>query len=532
MLKYYANDFKLIRSKIGKKIATLVFIQIIFIIASFIILTYYQSQTTYLGNSINIAGKNRFLTSNLMYQVSEYLFEDTSKTSSQINSAIDQLESNILVLRQGGTISDTNLKPLPSEFLDDWNIIYQKWVSLKTILTNDLTKSSEKISPITVTIVSPISTAAEIDKGIKDTFESSTLSLIDSSNVLATKLGGYVKNSVEYSLFLQRLFSVLNILVTAVFIFYIIRKILKPIVALTTATSEVSRGNLNVSVKSKGHDELAVLSESFNSMITSIKNYIKKQNELKKEIEKTNEELKHKDQLKDEFIQVAAHELRSPIQPILGLSELLQRREIGDSSNIGMTDTIKEEEKEIIDAIIRNSKRLVLLTEDILDVAKIESKSLSLKKEKFNLIEMIKDVLKEYEHQIQNSNSIKLSFETPEINEIIIEGDKNRLSRVFYNLLNNAIRFTKKGSITVNVERKTNNIIISIKDTGIGIPPELLPKLFTKFATDSQTGSTGLGLFISKRIIEMHGGRIWAINNISNGESKGSTFAFSLPLIN
>ena len=290
MLKYYANDFKLIRSKIGKKIATLVFIQIIFIIASFIILTYYQSQTTYLGNSINIAGKNRFLASNLMYQVSKYLFEDTSKTSSQINSAIDQLESNILILRQGGMISDTNLQPLPSEFLDDWNIIYQKWVSLKTILTNDLTKSSEKISPITVTIVSPISTAVEIDKDIKNIFESNTLSLIDSSNVLATKLGEYVKNSVEYSLFLQRLFSVLNILVTAVFIFYIIRKILKPIVALTTATSEVSRGNLNVSVKSKGHDELAVLSESFNSMITSIKNYIKKQNELKKEIEKANEE--------------------------------------------------------------------------------------------------------------------------------------------------------------------------------------------------------------------------------------------------
>ena len=172
-------------------------------------------------------------------------------------------------------------------------------------------------------------------------------------------------------------------------------------------------------------------------------------------------ELKHKDQLKDEFIQVAAHELRSPIQPILGLSELLQRREIGDSSNIGMTDTIKEEEKEIIDAIIRNSKRLVLLTEDILDVAKIESRSLSLKKEKFNLIEMIKDVLREYEHEIQNSNSIKLSFETPEINEIIIEGDKHRLNRVFYNLLNNAISSQRRVALLLRLKEKVIILLLA-----------------------------------------------------------------------
>src|SRR5829696_2061495 len=131
MLKHYADNFKFIRSKIGFKIGTLVLIQIIFI-------TYYQSQSTYLGNSINIAGKNRFLTSNLMFSITEYFMDYNNSDSSKIINAIDQLESNILILKQGGQISDINLKPLPSEFSNDWYNIYQKWSLLKTILTNTI----------------------------------------------------------------------------------------------------------------------------------------------------------------------------------------------------------------------------------------------------------------------------------------------------------------------------------------------------------------------------------------------------------
>ena len=143
MLKYYANAF--IHSKIGSKIVIFVFILIILVITNFIIFSYYQSQMTYLGNSINIAGKNRFLTSNLMFHISEYLFEDNTKNSSKINSAINQLESNILALRQGGnSIAGIDLKPLPREFLDDWNKIYQKWVSLKTIIANNIIKADDE----------------------------------------------------------------------------------------------------------------------------------------------------------------------------------------------------------------------------------------------------------------------------------------------------------------------------------------------------------------------------------------------------
>jgi signal transduction histidine kinase len=265
-------------------------------------------------------------------------------------------------------------------------------------------------------------------------------------------------------------------------------------------------------------------------MLNSIKN-IKNQDKLINELKKANEELKYKDQLKNDFINVAAHEMKTPIQPIISVAELLRQE--------GMNQIEKVKEKELLDIIYRNAKRLMQLAEDVLDVTRIETGSFFLNKEKFNVKEMVTDILREYEQKIVESNkkNIKLSYEIHHNDNnnndgIIIEGDRNRLSQVVYNLLNNAIKFTNEGSITVIVdERKKGNndydeILISIKDTGIGIHPEILPKLFTKFATKSLRGGTGLGLFISKKIIELHGGKIWATNN---KECVGSTFTFSLP---
>ena len=538
VLSYSADAFRLIRSKIGRRIAILVFIQIFFIVASLVVLSYYQSQMTYLGNSINIAGKNRFLTSNLMFSTAEYFMENGSDIS-KIDTAIEQLESNIMALKKGGKISGIDLKPLPPEFSDEWDIVYQKWIELKKIISNNILKESQIIKPVEEGMISSSSSSTSstntetivVDKNIKITLEAAALSLVNSSNVLVTKLGEYTKDSSQYSIFLQELFAILNIGVTTVFILYIIRKLLKPILALTTATSEVKSGNLNIAVKIKGNgDELSFLSESFNSMVTAIKNYIKKQNQLTKELEKANEELRYRDQLKDEFINIAAHELKTPIQPILALCELLRDRE-----------TTIEKDEEILDVIIRNSNRLMKLAEDILNVARIESGSFSLKKEKFNLNEMIKEILKDYEKRIvENNKNIKLFYKTYDNNELIVEADRNRLSQVIHNLLNNAFNFTNEGSITVIVERKNdknnknnnNEVTVSIKDTGTGIDLEILPKLFTKFATKSPIPGTGLGLFISKSIIELHGGKIWASNNndISGSNDEGSTFTFSLPI--
>ena len=272
-------------------------------------------------------------------------------------------------------------------------------------------------------------------------------------------------------------------------------------------------------------------------MVRSLKSYIKKQNELTKQLENANEQLKYRDKLKDEFINVAAHELRTPIQPILGLTEYLHFTKVGpndsssSSSNIPMT--VRQEEL-VLDIILRNSKRLMQLTEDILDVTKIESGSFLLKKEKFDLNKMIIEILDELRHRINsNEDNVSLYYESYEEDRpIIIEGDRSRLCQVVNNLLNNAFKFTTKGSIRVTITRNDNEnkIVVKVKDTGIGIHPDMMPKLFTKFATKSDMGGTGLGLFLSKSIIEKHGGRIWAENDNYNGNT-GATFAFSLPIV-
>jgi two-component system, OmpR family, sensor histidine kinase VicK len=244
------------------------------------------------------------------------------------------------------------------------------------------------------------------------------------------------------------------------------------------------------------------------------------------------EKLKQVDEMKNEFINVAAHELRTPIQPILSLSQVLQS---------GTNDT---KQQELLDIIIRNAKRLQRLTDDILDATKIESHSLNLKKERFNLIELISNIVQDVTSQIKKaSGKLKLVFyKSDDDNDnqgIIIEADKARITQVFLNLLNNAIKFTEEGTISIDVKAAEENntddvIIVSVKDTGDGIDSEIMPKLFTKFAS-KRSGGTGLGLYISKSIVEAHGGRIWAENNSDAAVEKrtmGATFYFSLPVMN
>jgi signal transduction histidine kinase len=222
---------------------------------------------------------------------------------------------------------------------------------------------------------------------------------------------------------------------------------------------------------------------------------------------------------------VAAHELRTPIQPILGLSEIIR-------SKIKDTNQDTTEFTELLDVIARNAKRLQRLTEDILDVTKIESQSLRLDKEYLSVNEIIESVLADYKKEMDGKKKRKIELVYSNYdrdNNNFAEVDKERLTQVISNLLSNAIKFTQEGGeITINVERNnfTRLIIVNIRDNGYGIDPEILPRLFTKFASKSFAG-TGLGLYISKSIVEAHGGRIWAENNI---DGKGATFTFSLPI--
>ena len=240
------------------------------------------------------------------------------------------------------------------------------------------------------------------------------------------------------------------------------------------------------------------------------------------------EKLKEADNMKNEFINVAAHELRTPIQPILSLSQVLQSK---------IKDT---KQRELLDAIVRNAKRLQRLTNNILDVSKIESHSLNLNKEQFELSNVISNCISDIEDQDEKVRNGKLElFYEPSKQDIFVEADKVRISQVISNLLNNAVKFTEDGAVSIDVVVKENNnngnnngniIIVSVKDSGEGIDPEILPKLFTKFATNSEKG-TGLGLFICKSIVEAHGGRVWTQSNNTGGERRtGATFCFSLPI--
>jgi signal transduction histidine kinase len=248
--------------------------------------------------------------------------------------------------------------------------------------------------------------------------------------------------------------------------------------------------------------------------------------ESNKRLEFANQQLKVHDKMQNEFINIAAHELRTPIQPILGLAEVL----------ISKTGSI-EQYNELIDAIIRNAKRLQSLTEDILDVTRIESQqSLIIKKEQFNLNDLIMNAINDItiKKEIKNKN-IKLLYQPEREDVIFLRGDSQRLSRVIFNLISNAINFTTQGTILIKTKKEEDDdnadrsdggsIIVSVKDTGSGIDRDILPRLFSKFVTKSYKG-TGLGLFISKSIIEAHGGRIWAENN---ADGKGATFSFTLP---
>lgn len=237
--------------------------------------------------------------------------------------------------------------------------------------------------------------------------------------------------------------------------------------------------------------------------------------------------VKETEQMQKEFINVAAHELRNPIQPILSLTDIVR------------TNERDLKQKELLDIILRNAKKLKQLTEDVLDVTRIESNSLQLNKEEFDLNELVTHIIRDYQNQLASDNKIKLVYDDHHDEEqyakdnarVLIKADKHRINQVISNLVSNSAKFTNEEGI-ISIKIKTDDddkaITVSVKDTGSGISPQILPRLFTKFATKSDTGTgLGLGLFISKSIIEAHGGRIWAENNKN---TRGATFYFSLSL--
>jgi signal transduction histidine kinase len=249
--------------------------------------------------------------------------------------------------------------------------------------------------------------------------------------------------------------------------------------------------------------------------------------ELYKQVKEANERLTLHDKMQQEFINVAAHELRTPIQPILTTVGLLHSKK-GHVSNQQMDDSLE--------MIHRNAQRLKRLAEDILDVTKIETQSLILNKERLNLNDIVISAIKDVKNQSQDrwGGGAQILFESRD-DTIFIEADRYRIAQLVANLLSNALKFVKRydGIVSISIEKKEDVVadgqevaLVSIKDNGTGIDPEIFPRLFEKFASKSFKG-TGLGLFICRSIVETHGGRIWAENN----RDEGATFHFTLPIL-
>ena len=248
------------------------------------------------------------------------------------------------------------------------------------------------------------------------------------------------------------------------------------------------------------------------------------------------QKLKQHDKMQQEFINIAAHELRTPAQSILGYAELAKID----------PQYIEEQTQSFTDAIYRNTYRIQKLTKDILDVTRIESNTLRLNKSKIDLKKVILDVIEDTKLMVlqPESNQVKLELKNmvnagegvvSHSDGIFVVADKNRITQVISNLLENALKFTSEGVVYVDVAKRKKQeqdhqeeAIVTVEDTGPGIHPEIFPRLFTKFSSKSFSG-TGLGLYISKNIIEAHGGKIWAQNNNGQGKS-GASFSFSLPL--
>ena len=297
--------------------------------------------------------------------------------------------------------------------------------------------------------------------------------------------------------------------------------------------------SLIVELKDDDKDEsskamgLAIYSNSGPTVLSyvSIFESLWMQTELYERIKDANKQLEVHHRLQKEFINIAAHELRNPIQPILSLSEIIRGSEVD------------EEKKEILDVVVRNAKRLRQLTEDVLDVTRIESNSLQLNKEEIDLEDLALHVIHDYEMSTQSK--IKLVFSSDDDTEResgkdtakigTISADKHRIQQVLSNLINNAVKYTSEGGI-VSIKIRTDSskarndrvVTVSVKDTGSGIDPVVMPRLFSKFASSNKGTGMGLGLYISKSIIEAHGGEIWAENNKQS--ERGTTFCFKLPL--
>lgn len=359
-------------------------------------------------------------------------------------------------------------------------------------------------------------------------------------------------------------FSIFIIIAGGLSSFFISRSIANPLVRMAKIVPRVARGEFNQKIDIKSNDEIGELASAFNQMATDLKksqeqikrhaeelegevrertrelnrkvkeltdmktamlNMMEDMDETNKEleakqrmIEEANRELRKLDKMKTDFMNIGAHELKTPLIPIVGYLDMI----LGDKN-------LNEKQKKEIKICLRNAKRLQMLVNDILDISKLESKTMKFVMRDLNIKTVIRDAIADLKSFAEERN-LKLVLKVPKKLPTVY-GDRYRLTQVLENLVNNAIKFTEKGTVTIEAGQEDGKIVVHVRDTGVGIPEEDMPKLFTKFfqvdtSAKRKYGGSGLGLAICKNIIEEHGGKIW----VESEPGKGSVFSFSLPV--
>lgn len=243
--------------------------------------------------------------------------------------------------------------------------------------------------------------------------------------------------------------------------------------------------------------------------------------ELNIKLRAVNDELRMRNKIQTEFINTAAHELRTPTQSIMGYCQMLTM--------------FPEDSKDYLERLARNADRLYTLISDLLDATRLDVGMLKLYKSEWNITDVVLEVIDEMKDRVyfltKDNRKVRKYPNIEPIfpsSPIIVYADKQRIIQVMINLLTNAINFTDYGTICVSINLSTDNLVkVSVKDSGKGIDPEMKHKLFEKFSTKSDKG-IGLGLFISKFIIGAHGGSITGKNN---KYGRGATFSFILPTV-
>ncbi len=234
--------------------------------------------------------------------------------------------------------------------------------------------------------------------------------------------------------------------------------------------------------------------------------------------------LKRRDEVQHEFINTAAHELRTPVQPLLGMTEnMLQSMKASGTKKVELSEMEAE-------MMARNAKRLEDLTKNILDVTRLESSKVLMKRERFDINDIIRETIEGFSVRSPANPEMKEVAFLPSRERLTADVDRTRIGEVISNLIGNALKYSRPdgdGRVVVSAWREGSEAFVRVKDTGRGIDQESLPRLFTKFFTKSDSG-VGLGLYVSKLVVDAHEGRIWAENNV---DGPGASFIFTIPLV-